>query len=315
MFDLLGNVIIIHIVRTRPHMRSKTNMLISNLAFADILMVPTCLYMTKHLFVGYKWFGGASGLVSCKVASSITLVSSTSSVYTILLIAVERFFAIVSPLSKPFHRKHVAVSISLIWLGALACSIPESMMVTIKPCSAHAHCCIGKGKQSPISYIEYTTSIICVTYIVPLVAISTLYCITGYKLWISKAPAEDTRVVKQTRQLKRKAIRMLVIVVAVFALCWLPLYAAEVLKMYKRRFYYNSVPIEVQFILPWFGVANSAINPYFFPIFCEKFRREFRAVLCCAPKISRLALLSQVSTTTKESRKKSSLPIAEFIKL
>ena len=290
-------------------MLSNPNILISNLAFSDILMVPTCLYMTKYLFVGYQWFGGTFGLVSCKVISSLTIASLTSSVYTILFIAVERFCAVIRPLRKILHRKGVMVLVFLIWLGAVACSVPEGMMVTVKSCSDHVYC---GALKTPclVSYRKYTTGLISVTYIIPLVAIFTLYLITGYKLWVSKAPGHDLYTHAQSVLLKRKAIRMLATVVVVFTLCWFPLYMAEILKMYKTKFYYTSVPIEVQFLLPWFGVANSAINPYLFPIFCEKFRREFQLSLGCPS--SRRFIPSSQSSIQRQSRMKTSLSFVEL---
>ena len=73
---------------------------------------------------------------------------------------------------------------------------------------------------------------------------------------------------------------MLVTVVAVFALCWLPLQAREFMLNYFPETI-SLFPIELEVFLPWIGVLNSAINPCLYVIFSENFRREFGRILCC----------------------------------
>jgi len=95
---------------------------------------------------------------------------------------------------------------------------------------------------------------------------------------------------------KVRVVKMLVVVVVVFAFCWLPLYAVNV------RIFFGS-PLDVdeaefqlltQTVIPvaqWIGLSSCAVNPVVYCLFSAKFRDGFRKVLvaeqCCgAPACS-----------------------------
>lgn len=132
-----------------------------------------------------------------------------------------------------------------------------------------------------MSSSNYTILFLVFCYFVPLVTIASLYLITGVKLWKSTVPGHHSALTKERiRATRRKPTKMLIGIVLVFALCWLPLHTAEVLRRFARDVYWSRIPFEVSIILPWFGIANSAVNPFIYPIFCEKFRTEFKRILC-----------------------------------
>ncbi|KAJ7351814.1 hypothetical protein OS493_035295 [Desmophyllum pertusum] len=56
--DLIGNVIVIHVTRTRTPMRTSMDLLIVNLAAADLMMIPVIVYLINFFFNQFDWFGG-----------------------------------------------------------------------------------------------------------------------------------------------------------------------------------------------------------------------------------------------------------------
>ena len=93
-----------------------------------------------------------------------------------------------------------------------------------------------------------------INYLLPVTIISVLYIITARKLWFYEAPGEGLNQNWQRQQQKRKVVRMLIVVFAAFALCWLP---DQVFQLYLV------VPV-VSAACYWFGYNNSAINPWLY---------------------------------------------------
>ncbi|CAB4066252.1 LKR [Lepeophtheirus salmonis] len=72
-------------------------------------------------------------------------------------------------------------------------------------------------------YEIYSLSLIIIQYVIPLTVISYVYIKMGIKLWMNRTPgsAQDRR--DQTiLQNKKRVIKMLIIVVCIFGICWLP---------------------------------------------------------------------------------------------
>lgn len=88
--------------------------------------------------------------------------------------------------------------------------------------------------------------------------------------------------------LQVKVVKMLVVVVIIFTLSWLPLYAIFM------RIKLSSEPMEaweeglLSFATPvaqWLGASNSCINPVLYAYFNQKYRRGFTGIVksrsCC----------------------------------
>lgn len=50
-FDLVGNVIVIYVTCSRTPMRTTTDLLIANLAAADLMMIPVIVYLVKFFLL------------------------------------------------------------------------------------------------------------------------------------------------------------------------------------------------------------------------------------------------------------------------
>jgi len=296
--DMIGNAIVIHVIRARTPVRTTIDLLIVNLAVADLLMVPVIAYLVKFFFVQFDWFGGIMGQITCRLAMSLQALSVLSSVYSIFAISIDRFCAVFFPLKRVLTKTRVKLSIMFIWLVAVAFAIPQCVVATVLPVGKK-HICVPVWKNTGLSSSNYTMFFVVTSYIFPLLTIATLYIITGVKLWKSIVPGHHSEeTMERLRATRRKPTKMLISIVVVFALCWLPLHTAEVLRRFIPEIYWNSIPFKVNVILPWFGIANSAINPFIYPIFCEKFRLEFKRILCflCRKKPGRKK--SDVTMTT-----------------
>lgn len=279
ILDLIGNVTVIHIVRTRIHMRTTINLLIANLAAADLLMVIAVAYLTKHFYVGFRWFGGVLGQVTCKLAMSIQILSVICSVLTLCAITFDRFFAIVFPLARfmTFSKaKRLAI---FLWVFSFIFCLPVTV-VSVSATYGDGYACYEHWEKYGMNGRTYTIAFGLVGYVIPLVVMTTLYLIMGVKLWRASTPGHQTAEARnRIRQGRRKATKMLITVVIAFTLCWLPLQVAEFLRQFAPNIYWT-IPFKLNFVFPYFGIANSVVNPFIYIVFCEKFRSEFATILC-----------------------------------
>ncbi|KAH8033980.1 hypothetical protein HPB51_018491 [Rhipicephalus microplus] len=80
-----------------------------------------------------------------------------------------------------------------------------------------------------------------------------------------------------------KVTKMMFIVVAIFALCWLPYQTYNILtEIYPEINSYRYINV-IWFCCHWLAMSNSCYNPFIYAIYSEKFNAEFQArIRCCA---------------------------------
>lgn len=85
------------VVAANQQMRSTTNLLIINLAVADLLFIVFCVPFTATDYVLPFW---PFGDVWCKIVQYLIVVTAYASVYTLVLMSLDRFMAVVHPIAS-----------------------------------------------------------------------------------------------------------------------------------------------------------------------------------------------------------------------
>lgn len=120
---LLGNALVVLVVISNPGMRSTTNLLIINLAMADLLFVIFCVPFTATDYMLFTW---PFGDVWCKIVQYLIVVTAHASIYTLVLMSLDRFLAVVHPIASMVIRteRNTVLAISVLWLLILTTAIP-----------------------------------------------------------------------------------------------------------------------------------------------------------------------------------------------
>ena len=189
-------------------------------------------------------------------------------------------------------RKLARIIIVIIWLAAACIMTPWAVYYQqneyVYPSDQGHHTIPVCGQNWPSKDHErgYFLGVIFLTcYTLPLILISGCYSFIGYKVWNRDAPGVSTtnHVIYKS---KVKALKMLIVVVILFAFSWLPLYAINI------RIYFGPelVPTTREFtiltsvVIPvaqWLGLSNSCVNPLIYCLFSKKFRRGFQELIHC----------------------------------
>ncbi|KAF3848457.1 hypothetical protein F7725_014954 [Dissostichus mawsoni] len=98
-----------------PELRNVTNILIANLSCSDILMCVVCLPVTVIYTLMDRWVLGEA---LCKVTPFVQCVSVTVSVFSLVLIALERHQLILHPTGWSPAAGHSYLAVGLTWLLA-----------------------------------------------------------------------------------------------------------------------------------------------------------------------------------------------------
>jgi len=88
---------VVLVVAANQQMRSTTNLLIINLAVADLLFIVFCVPFTGTDYVLPFW---PFGDVWCKIVQYLIVVTAYASVYTLVLMSLDRFLAVVHPITS-----------------------------------------------------------------------------------------------------------------------------------------------------------------------------------------------------------------------
>ncbi|XKL66969.1 hypothetical protein PGB90_010389 [Kerria lacca] len=120
---LIGNSMVVIVVAFNQQMRSTTNLLIINLAVADLLFIIFCVPFTATDYVLPFW---PFGDLWCKGVQYLIVVTAYASVYTLVLMSLDRFLAVVHPITSMYVRteKNANTAIFIIWGVILILAVP-----------------------------------------------------------------------------------------------------------------------------------------------------------------------------------------------
>ncbi|KAG8042693.1 hypothetical protein G9C98_005328 [Cotesia typhae] len=277
---VVGNSLVMWIIATSRRMQSVTNCFIANLALADIVIGLFVIPFQFQAALLQRW---NLPHFMCAFCPFVQVLCVNVSVFTLTAIAIDRHRAILKPLSARPSKLRAKMIIAGIWVisGILASPMAAALRVIFIPehiaGRLHLRPFCQNENMSEKSMLIYRALLGFLQYLTPLSIISCVYTRMALKLWGNKAPgnAQDSRDANLMKN-KKKVIKMLVIVVALFAICWLPLQTYNVLQYnYPEINEYKYINI-IWFCFDWLAMSNSCYNPFIYGIYNEKFKREFK---------------------------------------
>ena len=228
IISLAANSLIVLLVCKTPNLKKAINYFIANMALSDLLYpifwIPWNLsnLHTKGSFL----IGGQLGQALCKLVPFFGNVSIVVSIQNLILIAVDRFGAVVFPLRSPLIRSKLCPFFILAtWLVAVAVSSPHLFANELVESSERTQCVTAWKKafgesSSPASFV-LAYYILFIYIPVPLLVI--LYSIIVIKLKTQAHPGEQSANSQQQRgRRNRNVLQMSIAIVTVFVFCWLP---------------------------------------------------------------------------------------------
>ena len=211
--SLTGNIVIGIIVYRTKTMRKPINFFIVNMAMSDLLfpiiMIPLGI---QGLYIDSWLIDGPLGQALCKLFVFVRDLSTAVSIQSLVLIAVDRFGAVILPLRSPLiSSKLCPFFILTTWIVAIAVNFPELFALKLVEypgklvCERRWNEVFGESS----SFENYLLSYKVVFTFIPLVLIAILYIIIYLKLKSQNIPGEQSsNAVQQRQQRERKVLKM-----------------------------------------------------------------------------------------------------------
>ena len=284
--SLSGNIFIGLIVYKTKTMRKHINFLIVNMSMSDLLfpifMIPEKL---SELYVDSWLISGPLGQALCKVVFFLQDVSLGVSIQSLVLIAVDRFGAVVFPLRSPLiSPKLCPFFILATWILAMAMFSPWLFALKLVEYPGRLMCETRWnevfGENSSIA--NYIFAIVIAVFYTPLVLIAILYIIMIFKLKTQTIPGEQSANARQQRvNRERNVPNMVVAIVLGFAVCWLPYSIVWIHLLFVSDTWSCGCQYFVNFA--WIMAnANSALNPCLCFVFSGNYRQALKNLLRCS---------------------------------
>ena len=272
--NIIGNSIVCVFFKKAKDNVSITNYLLLNLAAADLLF--GCVVLVCKIVVSL--FVASANDFYCKVVGTSLYLSCGVSVFTLMVIALERYYAIMKPalhrLRTRDHRNRKYVHLT--WVITLVVVTPlAAFLENIEFAEQHVVACgfVNSRNARQIGPI-YDAFVVLIVFLVPNLVIFCLYGRIVFKLWFCpKFSSKSNKVILKSR---RSLTRMLLIVTAVFTICWFPYYVRTFRALVARE---NSYVLSV--VCRLLVSLNTCANPVIYTLYSPRFRRELKRLCCC----------------------------------
>jgi len=278
-FAITGNILVLAVVWRKKTMRKTINFFIANMALSDLIF--SLVYIPRIvtiLSLGYKWLvHGLVGLIFCHMISSLVEITVIVSVLTIVAISVERFLAVTSPLRALVTTKICAFVISAAWLIAISVKIPTLFASSLVDFQGKTYYIVDFdltfGAGSGQIYFKF---VFIVLYAIPFLVTVLLNSAIVVTMLKRRVPGYSLSEAcnRQREETNRRVMRMVLVLVLAFLLCWSLYFVLMVLRKNGVR-----VSCDVLYLRLLLAHFNAALTPWLYVMFSENFRQGFEDIL------------------------------------
>uniref|UniRef100_A0A8C0M7U3 Cholecystokinin receptor type A n=1 Tax=Canis lupus familiaris TaxID=9615 RepID=A0A8C0M7U3_CANLF len=300
LLSVLGNTLVITVLIRNKRMRTVTNIFLLSLAVSDLML---CLFCMPFNLIPNLLKDFIFGSAVCKTTTYFMGTSVSVSTFNLVAISLERYGAICKPLqSRVWQTKsHALKVIATTWCLSFTIMTPYPIYSNLVPFTktnnqtanmCRLWCLFWPGDQGvPCPPADRN----------PSTGSSGRYE-DGDGCYLQKARPRRRLELRQlstpgsgrlnrirstssTANLmaKKRVIRMLMVIVVLFFLCWMPIFSANAWRAYdtasaERRL--SGTPISFILLLSY---TSSCVNPIIYCFMNKRFRLGFLATFPCCP--------------------------------
>ncbi|KAM6150517.1 neuropeptide Y receptor type 6-like [Erethizon dorsatum] len=282
IMGLCGNLsLIIIIFKKQREAQNVTNILIANLSLSDILVCIMRIPFTVIYTLMDHWIFGDT---MCKLTSYVQSISISVSIFSFVLIAIERYQLIVNLCDWKPSVSHAYWGITLIWLISLLLSLPLFLSYRLTeepfrnlslPTDVYNHrvACV-ENWPSRTNQLLFSTSLFMLQYFVPLGFI--LICYLKISIYLHKRNRKvDRKQENESRLSENKRIdTMLISTMVTFGACWLPLNVFSVIFDWYHEVIMSCHHDLIFVVCHLVAIVSTCINPLFYGFLNKNFQKD-----------------------------------------
>ncbi|XP_021931106.1 gonadotropin-releasing hormone receptor isoform X3 [Zootermopsis nevadensis] len=251
--------------------------LILHLSIVDLLVTLFCLAGEAAWSYTVAWVAGNA---ECKIFKFLQMSSLYLSTFVLVLIGVDRFVVVKYPMKSLNTARRLNRLIIFVWVLSLTLSIPQLVIFHVEkgPFYEDFYQCVTFGFYTePWQEQLYTTfSLVCM-FILPLLIIISTYVSTiitiskSEKMFKAEVETGGKHVASEVNRrriihrAKMKSLRISVVIVVAFIVCWAPYYIMMIIFMFLNPD--EHLGEDLRNGIFFFGMSNSLINPLIYGAF------------------------------------------------
>ncbi|KAK9532261.1 hypothetical protein VZT92_009657 [Zoarces viviparus] len=278
---LPANALAIWVFVFRTKKKHPASIYMANLALADLLFVIWVPLKIAYHFNGNNWTYG-HGL--CKVLVAFFYGNMYCSIAFIACISVQRYWAVVYPLSRPRSANAVAIGVSIaVWAVVWLLTVPlylydqEVRVTNLNICTCHD---VTRPSQKEMA-AGYFLTMGTLGFIAP-----TVVCIISYVLMLkalrnSMADPANSMADPAIAKNRRKAVVFIVTVLVMFLVCFTP---SNIMLLVHYTLLLRGVDNNLYgFYISTLCLAslNSCLDPFIYYFISEDFRDHVKNTFLC----------------------------------
>ncbi|KAG9351366.1 hypothetical protein JZ751_022614 [Albula glossodonta] len=250
-----------------------------HLAVSDMLYVlslPTLIY----------YYGNRShwpfGVALCKIVRFLFYANLYSSILFLTCISVHRYLGICHPIWSltAMKPRSAQVVCCLVWVTVIACLVPNLIFVTTSQRDGDTLCHDTTRPQDFEQYVNYSSAVMTLLFGIPFFIIVVCYCLMAQTLC---RPSHSLSSGRQRLSSRRKSVTLIVVVLVVFAVCFVPFHITRTLYYTYRVLdadcaVLNIVNFTYKITRPLASI-NSCIDPILYFLAGDHYRTKLIRVL------------------------------------
>ncbi|KAI5226072.1 Neuromedin-K Receptor [Manis pentadactyla] len=297
---VFGNLIVIWIILAHKRMRTVTNYFLVNLAFSDASMAAFNTLVNFIYALHSEWYFGAN---YCRFQNFFPITAVFASIYSMTAIAVDSYFrdsalqdsppqhprkfrymAIIDPLKPRLSATATKIVIGSIWILAFLLAFPQFLYSKTKVMPGRTLCYV-QWPEGPKQHFTYHIIVIILVYCFPLLVMGITYTIVGITLWGGDIPGDTCDKYHEQLKAKRKVVKMMIIVVVTFAVCWLPYHIYFILTAIYQQLNRWKYIQQIYLASFWLAMSSTMYNPIIYCCLNKRFRAGFKRAFRWCPFI------------------------------
>ncbi|XP_021702487.1 trissin receptor isoform X1 [Aedes aegypti] len=186
-----GNLLVILVVTLSRRLRSITNFFLANLAVADLCVGVFCVMQNLTIYLIESWVFGD---FLCKMYQFVHSLSYTASIFILVVICMERYFAIIHPITckQILTSRRLRLVIVAVWITSAVYSVPKFIFVrtitnNLGDDQLETICIINRKAFNSELFDIINFALL---YLLPLLVMTVLYSRIAIALWKSSRGLE-----------------------------------------------------------------------------------------------------------------------------
>ncbi|XP_017157619.1 trace amine-associated receptor 1-like [Poecilia reticulata] len=264
VITVCGNLLVIISIIYFKQLHTPSNYLIVSLAVADLLVGIVVFPLSMSFSLSYCLYYRD---LFCKIRDSFDVILSTTSIFNLCCISVDRYYAVCQPLT---YRSKINTGVVLVMI---LMSWGVSVLVAVGFIVAEVN--QEKCQENCFSDVVLE-KVLAPVFSFYLPVIVMLYIYLRIFLVAQRQARSIENAVKPgatVSNMERKATKTLAIVLGVFLMCWLPFFLCFSLQLL------GGVSVMMYETLNWLTLSNSMLNPFIYAFFYSWFRSAFRIIM------------------------------------